>query len=51
MVFTVTLLVPYGDGWLVKGVDDDDDIVVHGIGVLWALEGGGAHPADDDDED
>ena len=31
--------------------DDDDDIVVHGIGVLWALEGGGAHPADDDDED
>jgi hypothetical protein len=47
----VTLLVPYGDGWLVKGVDDDDDIVVHGIGVLWALEGGGAHPADDDDED
>jgi hypothetical protein len=47
----VTLLVPYGDGWLVKGVDDDDDIVVHGTGVLWSLEGVGAHPADDDDED
>jgi hypothetical protein len=47
----VTLLVPYGDGWLVKGVDDDDDIVVHGTGVLWSLEGVGAHPADDDDDD
>jgi hypothetical protein len=47
----VTLLAPYGDGWLVKGVDDDDDIVVHGTGVLWSLEGVGAHPADDDDED
>jgi hypothetical protein len=47
----VTLLVPYGDGWLVQGVDDDDDIVVHGTGVLWSLEGVGAHPADDDDED
>jgi hypothetical protein len=47
----VTLLVRYGDGWLVKGVDDDDDIVVHGTGVLWSLEGVGAHPADDDDED
>ena len=47
----VTLLVPYGDGWLVQGVDDDDDVVVHGTGVLWSLEGVGAHPADDDDED
>jgi hypothetical protein len=47
----VTLLVRYGDGWLVQGVDDDDDIVVHGTGVLWSLEGVGAHPADDDDED
>jgi hypothetical protein len=45
----VTLLVPYGDGWLVKGVDGDDDIVVHGAGVLWSLEGMGAHPVDDDD--
>ena len=46
----VTLLVPYGDGWLVKGVDDDDDIVVHGAGVLWSLEGVGAHAVDDDDD-
>jgi hypothetical protein len=47
----VTLLVPYGDGWLVQGVDDDDEIVVHGAGVLWSLEGVGAHAADDEDED
>jgi multidrug efflux pump subunit AcrA (membrane-fusion protein) len=46
----VTPLVPYGDGWLVKGVDDDDEIVVHGVGVLWSLEGMGAHPVDDDDD-
>jgi hypothetical protein len=45
----VTPIVPYGDGWLVKGVDADDDIVVRGAGVLWSLEGMGAHPADDDD--
>jgi hypothetical protein len=46
----VTPLVPYGDGWLVTGVDDDDDIVVRGAGVLWSLEGMGAHPVDDDDD-
>lgn len=45
----VTPLLPYGGGWLVQGVDDDDDIVVHGAGVLWSLEGVGAHPADDED--
>jgi hypothetical protein len=47
----VTLLMPYGDGWLVHGVDDDDEIVVHATGVLWSLEGVGAHAADDEDED
>jgi hypothetical protein len=47
----VTLLLPYGDGWLVHGVDDDDEIVVHGVGVLWSLEGIGARAADDEDED
>jgi multidrug efflux pump subunit AcrA (membrane-fusion protein) len=47
----VTLMVPFGDGWLVKGVDDDDEIVVHGAGVLWSLEGVGTHAVDDDDED
>jgi hypothetical protein len=46
----VTPLVRYGSGWLVKGVDDDDDIVVHAAGVLWSLEGMGAHPVDDDDD-
>lgn len=47
----VTPLVPYGEGWLVRGVDDDDEIVVHGAGVLWSLEGVGARPADDDEDD
>jgi hypothetical protein len=47
----VTLLAPFEGGWLVKGVDDDDDIVVSGAGVLWSLESVGAHAADDEDED
>jgi hypothetical protein len=48
----VTLLAPFEEGWLLKGVDDDDDIVVSGAGVLWSLEGMGAHAAgDDEDED
>jgi len=46
----VSLLLPYGDGWLVDGVDDDDDIVVHGAGVLWSLQGVGAHAVADDDD-
>jgi len=45
----VRLLFPYGDGWLVEGVDDDDNIVVHGAGVLWSLQGVGAQQIDDDD--
>jgi hypothetical protein len=51
MAVKVTLLVPYGEGWLVHGVDDDDEIVVRGAGVLWALEGLRARAADDEDED
>jgi hypothetical protein len=46
----VRLLLPYGDGWLVEGVDDDDDIVVHGAGVLWSLQAVGARQHDDDDD-
>jgi hypothetical protein len=45
----VNLLLPLGDGWLVEGIDDDDNIVVHGAGVLWSLQGVGAHAVDDDD--
>ena len=45
----VKLLLPYGDGWLVEGVDDDDNIVVRGAGVLWLLQGVGARQNDDDD--
>ena len=45
----VNLLLPYADGWLIEGVDDDDNIVVHGAGVLWSLQAAGAHAVDDDD--
>lgn len=45
----VSLLAPYGDGWLVNGVDDDDGIVVRGAGVLWSLQGVGMNAPDDDD--
>jgi hypothetical protein len=34
----------------VDGVDDDDDIVVHGAGVLWSLQGVGAQQHDDDED-
>jgi hypothetical protein len=46
----VRLLLAYGDGWLVQGVDDDDNVVVHGAGMLWSLQGMGAHAVDDDDD-
>jgi hypothetical protein len=46
----VHLLRAYGDGWLVDGVDDDDNIVVRGAGVLWSLQGMGAHAVEDDDD-
>jgi len=46
----VTLLMPDGEGWLVQGVDEDDEIVVHGAGVLWSLEGVNAHAADEDED-
>jgi multidrug efflux pump subunit AcrA (membrane-fusion protein) len=45
----VNLLLPYAEGWLVDGVDDDDNIVVRGAGVLWSLQGVGTQQPDDDD--
>ena len=45
----VKLLQRQGDGWLVSGVDNDDDVVFEGAGVLWSLQGAGAQAADDDD--
>jgi hypothetical protein len=51
MPVKVTLLMPQGDGWLVQGVDDDDDIVVHGAGVLWSLSGVGPRAANDEDDE
>jgi hypothetical protein len=44
----VTLLLAYGDGWLVEGIDHDDDIVVTGAGVLWSLQGVGNQVDDGD---
>ena len=44
----VTLLLAYGEGWLVTGVDSDDDIVVRGAGVLWSLQDVADHDADTD---
>jgi hypothetical protein len=46
----VKLLLAYGDGWLVDGLDDDDNIVVHGAGVLWSLQGLSGQSAGDDDD-
>jgi len=47
----VELLFPAQDGWLVSGLDADDEIVVAGAGALWSLQEmhGGAAAADDDD--
>jgi len=45
----VTLLRSYGDGWLVRGLDKGDEIVVHGAGVLWSLQAIGTQVDDDDD--
>jgi hypothetical protein len=46
----VTLLLRRGGGWLVSGVEDDDDIVIEGAGVIWSLQGSGARAVDDDDD-
>jgi hypothetical protein len=47
----VKLLQAHGEGWLVDGIDDDDNIVVHGAGVLWSLQGLVGHAAGDIDDD
>jgi hypothetical protein len=46
----VHLLLPYGNGWLVDGIDAGDNIVVQGAGVLWSLQGVGAQQPDDADD-
>jgi hypothetical protein len=47
----IKLLQAQGDSWLVDGIDDDDNIVVHGAGVLWSLQGLVGHAAGDMDDD
>lgn len=46
----VSLLQSSGDGWLVQGIDDDDDVVVRGAGVLWSMQDSASHAVDDDDD-
>ena len=47
----VSLLMPHGEGWLVDGIDDDDDIVVQGAGALFSLAGTAGKPVAADDDD
>ena len=46
----VSLLQPSVEGWLVQGIDDDDEVVVRGAGVLWSMQDAGSHAVDDDDD-
>ena len=48
---TVKLLTPVGDAWLVSGLADADNIVVHGAGVLWSLQGLGSFSAAEEEHD
>lgn len=43
----VEALMPSGEAYLVRGVDADDRVVVHGLGLLWSMQGG---PVTDDDD-
>jgi hypothetical protein len=45
------LLAAAGGDWLTEGLDDDDEVVVQGAGVLWSLQGMAGHVPDDDDDD
>jgi len=47
----VKLLAAAGGDWLTEGLDDDDEVVVQGAGVLWSLQGMAGHAPDDDDDD
>jgi tetrahydromethanopterin S-methyltransferase subunit H len=46
----VKLLAAAGDDWLTEGLDDDDEVVVQGAGVLWSLQGMAGQAPDDDDD-
>jgi hypothetical protein len=48
---TVKLLTPVGDAWLVSGLADADNVVVHGAGVLWSLQGLGSFSASEEEHD
>jgi hypothetical protein len=46
----VKLLAAAGSDWLTEGLDDDDEVVVQGAGVLWSLQGMAGRVPDDDDD-
>jgi len=46
----VKLLAAAGADWLTDGLDDDDEVVVQGAGVLWSLQGMAGRAPDDDDD-
>ena len=46
----IKLLQRHGNGWLVSGLHNNDDIVFEGAGVLWSLQGATAQVANDDDD-
>jgi hypothetical protein len=48
---SVKLLTPVGDAWLVSGLAAADNIVVHGAGVLWSLQGLGTFSAAEEEHD
>ena len=45
-----TALAAAGADWLTDGLDDDDEVVVQGAGVLWSLQGMAGRAPDDDDD-
>jgi hypothetical protein len=46
----VKLLAAAGDAWLTEGLDDDDEVVVRGAGVLWSLQAMAGQAPDNDDD-
>lgn len=48
LALKVEPLMLVGDGWLVRGLDGGEDIVMHGAGVLWSLQGMSSTVADED---
>jgi hypothetical protein len=48
---TVRPLARVGSGWLVEGLERNDQVVVEGAGVLWSLQGIGTFSAAEEEHD